>query len=119
MAGTRQRKIASDLEKVVADFLNKQVATLFDAVIISVIRTEISQDLKDANIHVSIYNLSGKTDNEKIYFTIRDKASQARSEVAKKCNFKFTPRLNFVYDDGYAYEDKINKKLEELKKSGK
>ena len=117
MPGTRQKKVASDLEKVVAEFLNKQVATLFDAVIISVVRTQISQDLKDANIYVSIYNLSGKVDNEKIFFTIRDKASQARGEVAKKCNLKFTPKLNFIYDDGYAYEDRINKKIEELKKS--
>ena len=117
MAETRQRKFASDTQKVVAEFLNKNVATLFDAVIISVVRVEVSRDLKDANIYVSIYNLSGKNTNEKIFFTVRDKASQIRSEVAKKCNFKFTPRLNFIYDDGYAYEDKINKTIEDLKKS--
>lgn len=119
MASTRQRKIASDLEKVVAEYLNKEVAPLFSSVVISVVRTEISVDLKDANIYVSIYNLLGKESNEKIFYTIRDKAGLIRGEVAKKCNFKFTPRLNFVYDDGYAYEDEISKKIEELKKSGK
>ena len=85
MAGAREKKIASDLEKVIAEFLNKEVAPLFDAVIISVVRTQVSPDLKDANIYVSIYNLSGKTNTEKIFFTVRDKAGLARSEVAKKC----------------------------------
>ena len=116
MAETRQRKFASDIEKVVAEFLNKQVAPLFKSVIISVVGIQISKDLKDSNIYVSIYDLSGKNNNEKIFYTIRDKASQIRNEVAKKCNFKYTPRLNFVYDDGYAYEEKISKTIEELKK---
>lgn len=114
MESKRQRKVSKDIEKVVATYLSQEVAPMFPAVIISVVRSEISQDLRNVNLYISILDMGG-TGKEKIFNVIKNKASQVRQEVAAKCFLKWAPLLNFIYDEGtqasYDIERIIKEKL--------
>lgn len=115
METKRQRMVAKDIERVVAVYLSQEVAPMFPSVIISVVRSEISVDLRNINLYISILDIGG-TGKEKIFRVIQNKAGNARQEVATKCKLKWAPMLNFVFDDGIEASYKIENTINQIKK---
>jgi len=80
---------------------------------ITITRAEVSSNLKDAKIFFTVHN-------PEYIASAHDDLNNGRKFiqklVAKRIRLKYTPRLNFVYDDGLEKYEKIEGLLASIEK---
>ena len=107
----RQQKVASQIQRIVASVLQRDVADPRIDGLVSVTKVEITRDLREAKVFISI--LGGKRPEATTLEGIRSAGRHIQSEVAKNLAIRFAPRLTFVLDESLKRQAEIIKLIDE------
>jgi ribosome-binding factor A len=110
----RARRISVAIQKVVANFLQREVSNRFPGVIVTVPEVRTSDDLKVAEAYCSII---GAEDNRVIHKFILKNAARIRMEAASALHIKSIPEFRFVWDDTIERADRIEQLFKDLDNS--
>ena len=105
----RQEKIANEISK----YASKEISNLFPGRIVSVIRTEMSDGIKNATIFLSIF------DNKRgsLFTDIKKKKSKIRDAIAKGLRVRKAPNIMLILDAGMQQSQKISEIFNDLKEN--
>jgi len=84
----------------------------FDLAAVTVTQVEISRDLRDATVRISIRD--HEDDRERMLALIRGHRADIQAQVARDLTLKYTPRLVFRIDPSIERGDRILSLLSEL-----
>ena len=106
----RHLRVCETIKKAVSEvFIRNDFPTAsFFKIPLSVIKLEMSSDLKIAYVYVSSYE---KISNEDVLDKIEQSKDFIAKEVVKLIELKFSPKLVFKLDDSMDNFDKINNLL--------
>ncbi len=100
----REEKINTELKKelsvILRDIKDPRVPSL-----ISVMKTEVTKDLKFAKIYVSV--LGSEEQKKDALKGLKSASSFLRREISRRLNLRITPELTFVIDDSIEYGNHI------------
>ncbi|HHT66094.1 MAG: 30S ribosome-binding factor RbfA [Caldicoprobacterales bacterium] len=112
MAHYRINRISEEIRKEVSDIIRNAVKDPRIAELSSVVKTEVTGDLRYAKIYVSVLGdeVTGKSTLE----GLKKAAGFIRRELGKRLDIRHTPELQFVLDRSIEYSIEISQKLNEL-----
>ena len=111
---TRQIRINDAIARTAADVIRSELSDPRIGTVVSVIRAEVTADLKFCKIWVSI---PGEENQQKDTMTALAKASSfIRHRVAEVVNLRHTPEITFIYDDSIAYGMRMRRLIDEANK---
>jgi ribosome-binding factor A len=112
----RQLRVGEIVRHAVAETLMRDEVhdTSFDMRLITVPEVRMSPDLKHATVYVM--PLGGR-DEEGALKALERNRRFLRSILARKVKMKFLPELRFRIDESFAQGEKIDRILNEIKKS--
>jgi ribosome-binding factor A len=108
MATRRQEKVARVVKEAVSDAITHHLSDPRIEGFVSVTRVEMSPDLRNANVYLSIFG-KDETSQNKTFMAITHAKSRIQSMVGGKLHSKFCPVLHIYRDD------KFKKTLETMK----
>ena len=111
MAKIRQQKVASQIQKIVAMALIKEVADPRVDGLVSVTHVEVTPDLHEAKVYLSV--LGGKKTPETVLEGIKSAGRHIQGTVAQGLPLRFAPRLSFHLDDSLKREAEILKLIDD------
>ncbi len=107
MASIRQEKVSRIIKEAVSDVFIRDLSDPRIKGFISVTRVEMSPDLKNAEVYLSI--LADNDQERKLSFdAIVHAGRHIRKETGDRVSLRYCPRLNFHLDD------KVKKTIETL-----
>ena len=92
-ASIRQNKVSSQIQRIVATVLQRDIADPRVDGLISVTRVEITRDLREAKVYLSI--LAAKRPAATVVEGIKSAGRHIQAEVADKLPLRYAPRLTF------------------------
>jgi len=105
----RIEKVNELIKKEVSRCLPKLIGE--DIGFITILKADVSKDLKKADIWVSIL-----ADNEeKSFETIKNKTNIIQREIADEIELKYTPKIELHLDKSIKYASHIEKLLHKIK----
>ncbi|MBE7021410.1 MAG: 30S ribosome-binding factor RbfA [Ruminococcaceae bacterium] len=100
----REEKINTELKKelsvILRDIKDPRVPSL-----ISVMKTEVTKDLKFAKIYVSV--MGSEEQKKEALKGLKSASPFLRREISRRLNLRITPELTFVIDDSIEYGNHI------------
>lgn len=78
----------------------------------SVVRAEMSPDLRYAKVYVSV--LGPEAEREETMAVLERAKGHVRSELGRRIRLYHTPELRFIMDDSLAHGDRIARILRDL-----
>jgi len=78
---------------------------------ISVVKVEVSQDLKNADIYFSFFNSDKSVDTKEYFKKFCEYRKSIKYKLGLSLKLKYMPKINFLLADDYEYYDKINRLL--------
>jgi ribosome-binding factor A len=112
MARYRIDRISEEIRKEISDIIRNEVKDPRIAQFSSVVRTEVTGDLRNAKIYISVL---GNEEDRKMTIEGLEKASGfIRRELGKRLDIRHIPKLQFISDDSIEYSIEITKKINEL-----
>ncbi|MBA60914.1 MAG: ribosome-binding factor A [Planctomycetaceae bacterium] len=78
----------------------------------TVTRVEVSGDLRHARIHVSI--MGEKTDSRQVLKGLNNASGFLQRKVANRIDTRYTPKLQFVLDEGLKHSLEVTRILDEV-----
>jgi ribosome-binding factor A len=100
----RTEKVAATIERLAAAYLH-DVQTELNTTI-TVVRTEVSPDIKHAKLYVSTLN-----DRDDLEANILTHQKELQHVIATELKSKFTPKIELVFDRGPADSARISQLL--------
>lgn len=113
----RQLRVGEQLRHIIAETLLRghfHDPVLMDAGKITVTEVKVAPDLKNATVFV--LSLGGE-DMDHILPALNDAANYFQSEINRKTELKFTPKLKFKIDDSFEKAQRLDSILNNLKYS--
>jgi ribosome-binding factor A len=110
----RTERVAEEIKHRLNSAMSKDLMDL-NTGLITVSKVIMTADLRIAKIYLTF--LGNKEPAEKLVEKINFRKKHIRYLLGKQLTLKYTPDIFFFYDDTVEYSDKINKLLNELKKS--
>lgn len=112
----RAARVGEQMREIIAELLRDEVK---DPRIgfASIVKVEVSGDLRHAKIHVSV--LGGDQEKKETLKGLSSAAGFLRSEVAKRLQLRYTPELHFVLDESIEHGQRIAQLLVEVQKEQK
>ena len=107
----RQQKLNSQIQRIVAQVLQRDVADPRIDGLVSVTRVDITRDLRQAKVYVSI--LGGERTPATVLEGIRSAGRRIQGEVAENLALRFAPRLTFLLDESLKKQAEILKAIDE------
>src|SRR5689334_16773409 len=111
MAKVRQQKVGSQIQRIVAAVLMRDVADPRVDGLVSVTRVDVTPDLRDARVWLSV--LGGTRPPATIIEGIKSAGRHIQHEVAEQLVMRFVPRLSFHLDETLKKQAEIFKKIDE------
>jgi ribosome-binding factor A len=111
MARIRQQKVAAQIQRIVATVLLREIADPRVDGLISVTKVEVTPDLREAKVYLSI--LGGKKTPTTVMAGITSAGRRITGEVADKLPLQYVPRLTFHLDESLKRQADILKKIDE------
>jgi ribosome-binding factor A len=108
MATRRQEKVARVVKEAVSDAITHHLSDPRIEGFVSVTRVEMSPDLRNANVYLSIFGRDEASQN-KTFMAITHAKSRIQSMIGGKLHSKFCPVLHIYRDE------KFKKTLETMK----
>ena len=100
MATRRQEKVARVVKEAVSDAITHHLSDPRIEGFVSVTRVEMSPDLRNANIYLSIFGKDEASQN-KTFIAITHAKSRIQSMVGGKLHSKFCPVLHIYRDEKF------------------
>ncbi len=116
MASVREEKISTELKRELSILL-RDIKDPRIPLMTSVMKTEVTKDLKFAKIYVSVMGNSEEKKNA--LKGLKSASSFLRREISRRLNLRITPELNFVIDDSIEYGNHILEVIEKISKEEK
>ncbi len=117
MKSLRGERLSAEYQKAVYEVISTKLKDKTDRIrgIVSITKADVSPDLKNAKIWVSVL---AKNDGEAAdtFAAIKENASTIRYELAHKMQMRTVPELHFYWDDTLEYGDKIDRLIKQIHK---
>ena len=112
MDSTRQQKIARQIQRDIAEILQKELADTLRGTLVTVTTVRVSPDLAYAKLYISIFPFERST---AILDTIKDKSWYVRKLLGARIRnqLKIVPELEWFIDDSLEYIENIDNLLKE------
>lgn len=115
MGISRLVRVNELLKREIAEDLYRHFAmTDFDASAVTVTRVECAPDLRDANVHVSIFG--HEDERGRMIGYLNHHRQEIIRMMVKRVKLKYTPRLHFMLDESIESGDHILSILAELER---
>lgn len=114
MAKYRTGRVNEEMKKEISNIIQNDLRDpRINTAMVSVVRTEVTKDLKYAKIYISIFD---KDNHEaEIFSIIKNSASFIRKEVSQRINLRITPELLFQLDKSIEQGMHIDELIEKIK----
>ena len=116
MASVREEKISTELKRELSVLL-RDIKDPRIPLMTSVMKTEVTKDLKFAKIYVSV--MGNEEEKKNALKGLKSASSFLRREISRRLNLRITPELNFVIDDSIEYGNHILEVIEKISKEEK
>jgi ribosome-binding factor A len=107
----RQLKVASQLQRLVATVLQRDVADPRVDGLVSITKVEVTKDLREARVFISI--LGGTRPAATVLEGIKSAGRHIQAEAAEGLAMRFAPRLSFHLDESLKKQAEILKLIDE------
>jgi len=111
----RTEKVAEEIKHKLNTAMSKDLMELHLG-LVTISKVRMTADLKMAKIYLTF--LGNNYPVEKCLDKINFRKKHIRYLLGRNLKLKYTPELNFYYDDTLEYADKIQKLLNDVKKNG-
>ena len=108
----RQLKVASQIQRIIAMVLLRDVADPRVDGLVSVTRVETTSDLREAKVFLSL--LGGTRTPTTVLEGIKSAGRHIQAEVAEGLNLRYAPRLSFHLDESLKKQAEILRKINEV-----
>lgn len=111
MAKYRRDRINEEMTREVSDIVRGIKDPRVAKHLVSVIRCEVTPDLKYCKIFYSVLGADREGDGfdaKELKKGLISAAGYIRGQIAERLNLRITPELQFVYDNSIAYGARIN-----------
>jgi ribosome-binding factor A len=108
----RQRQVASEIRHILGEYFTREGKELTGHALVTVSRVEMSPDLQNARVYISIYDEAEKADA--VLHSITDNTRNIRYYLAQRIRLRLVPELKIFKDDSMEYADRINQILRDL-----
>ena len=116
MAKYRKNRINDAMTAECAQIVREIKDPRVSGVMITVMNSDVSADLKFAKIY---YSVLGECDEKELAKGLKSAVPFVRSQLAQRLNLRITPELLFYADGSIAHGARIARILEELGEGGK
>ena len=113
MAKYRKNRINDAMTAECAQIVREIKDPRVSGVMITVMNSDVSADLKFAKIY---YSVLGECDEKDLAKGLKSAVPFVRSQLAQRLNLRITPDLTFVRDEGVKHGAEISKLLREIAK---
>jgi len=110
MENIRKERVISLIEHVAGDFLIREIG--LPGVLISVSRVELSKDMQNAKIFLSVFP---ENKGRKILKMVSDVRKDFKNFFRKRAKMKYLPSFWFVLDEQIKKQSQVEELLRELK----
>jgi len=112
MDSTRLQKVSRLLQRDLGTIFQQESRNMFNGIMITVTKVNISPDLSVAKVYLSLFATS---DKEEMINAIRGHAREIRFKLGQKIGkqVRVIPELQFYLDDSLDYIEHIEKLLDE------
>jgi ribosome-binding factor A len=112
MDSTRQQKIARQIQRDIAEILQKELADDLRGTLVTVTTVRVSPDLAYAKLYISIFPFER---NEAVLQILKDKSWYVRKLLGARIRnqLKIVPELEWFVDDSLEYIENIDNLLKE------
>src|SRR3989338_10717189 len=80
---------------------------------VTIIGVDVSRDLKYAKVNYSV--LGAEPEIQKAKEALHRARSYIRKLVGQRIRIRYTPEIDFIYDDSLAYEARLDKTFEDIR----
>lgn len=105
MAGYKLDRTNDDIRIVIAELLRSIKDPRINQGMISVTRTETTNDLRYCKVYISVYGLQNEKELKK---GLKSASGWLRRELGKKLDLRYTPELIFELDNSIEHGAHIN-----------
>lgn len=112
MAHYRINRISEEIRKEVSDIIRSEVKDPRISELSSIIKSEVTGDLRYAKIYVSV--LGDEETGKSTIEGLKKAAGFIRRELGKRMEIRYTPELQFILDHSIEYSIEISQKLNDL-----
>ena len=116
MASVREEKVNTELKRELSVLL-RDIKDPRIPIMTSVMKAEVTKDLKFAKIYVSV--MGSDEEKKNALKGLKSASSFLRREISRRLNLRITPELNFVIDDSIEYGNHILDVIEKISKEEK
>lgn len=81
---------------------------------VTVTDVKLTPDLRDAKVLVS--TLSGIDEREEVFKGLKRATGYVRGELGRRLKLRYTPSIEFIFDDSYDRQERIFSLLEDIHK---
>lgn len=112
MGKYRRDRINEEMMREIGEIVRNVKDPRVSGHFITVIRADVTPDLKYAKIFYSVMDAdSADFDEKELRQGLKSASAYIRGQIAQRLNLRITPELSFVYDPSIAYGAKINQIL--------
>ena len=110
MESTRQKKVARQIQKDVAEILLQKTPSIAPGALISVSKVRLSPDLSYAKVFLSVFPLN---DKQAFLSAVGNHSAEVRNELGRRVRhqLRIVPELTFFIDDSVDYAENIDRLL--------
>lgn len=108
----RQQKVAAQIRRLVSTVLQREVHDPRIDGLITVTKVEVTPDLKEARVYVSILKTHGSV--TAVLHGLKSATRRIQNEVAEALPMRIAPHLSFHLDESLKKEAEILQKLDEV-----
>ena len=109
----RTDRANAEIQRAIMNILSQEINDPRLAQFITVTSVSVSPDFNYCKVFVSILQQDKKKRDE-IYAILKGSASFIRKRLTESVKLPYSPRLNFILDEGALHSDKINQILKDL-----
>jgi ribosome-binding factor A len=103
----RQLQVGEQIKRIIADALLKKDDFIIPGIYITVIRADVSPDIKNVRILLDIFGESAAKPKDNLVKDINNTAPYFKAIIAKQIRLRYTPEIVFVVDDSFEEANKI------------
>ena len=117
MKSLRAERLSAEYQKAVYEVISTKLKYKTDKIrgIVSVTKADVSPDLKNAKIYISVLGKNVEESAE-TFAAISEHAGFIRYELAHMMQMRTVPELHFLRDGTMEYGDKIDRIIKEIHK---
>ena len=112
MSSHRIERVNTQIKREISELIQQHLRDPRLNEFIAVTEVDTSADLKYAKIYVS--SMSGAEDEGKIMAALNSASGYLRTGLAKRVKMRYTPELNFIWDDSIEHGDRILRLLDQV-----